>query len=94
MLTNLFRRKPPPTLKEALTLINQASRIVLNCRRDKSFIPNKSDLALLQQVEHAFHEAHASSSYVHRCMQQRIEGKPEGAAKFNDKEVFDYHYPK
>jgi len=26
-------------------------------------------------------------------MQKRYEGKPEGAARFNNAEVFDYHYP-
>lgn len=93
MLSNLFRRKPPPPLEQALEHIRQASEIVLNHKRNKQFMPDNKALELFQHIETSFHGGYATTSYVHRCMQQRMEGKPEGATKFHDKEAADYHYP-
>ena len=89
----LFKRKPKPELANALDLIQQACKIVMSHKRNKSYIPTKGEMALLQTIEHEFQSGYAMTSYVHRTLQQRLDGKPEGAAKFTDKDAADYHFP-
>ena len=93
MLNGLFRTKPKPELSNALELIKQASETVMSHKRNKRFVPTKDEMSLLQSIENEFQSGYAMTSYVHRTLQQRIEGKPEGAAKFTDKEAADYHFP-
>jgi hypothetical protein len=88
-----FSRKPKSPLKEALSLAQQASEIVMQHKRDKSYMPYDNDLKLLQRIEDELRNAATVTSYVQRSLQQRQEGVPEGAAKFTNPDALDYHYP-
>ena len=88
-----FKRNPPPPLEKAIGLIHEAIEIAYTYKRDKHFRPREADIALFEQLREALWANHATADYIARCMKQRIEGEPEGAKKFTDSEVFDYHYP-
>ncbi len=90
-----FRRKPKlhASLDEVLEHIAAASKIMTAYKRDKHFIPTSTELERFYEIEQAFWAHNATLGYVVRCMRQRAAGEPEGAKKFSDPEVFDYHYP-
>lgn len=92
-MLSFFKRKPPSQLIEALNHIKDAEEIITAHKRDKTYIPSQKDLALLARIEENLYHNYAYTSYVHRCLSQRKSGEPEGAKKFTDPEVFDYHYP-
>ena len=92
-MLSFFKRKPLSPLKKALNHIRDAEEIITTHKRDKDYIPSQKDLVLLAQIGDAFYQGYAYASYVHRCLTQRKDGEPEGAKKFTDPEVFDYHYP-
>ncbi len=88
-----FRKKQKQPLEEAVSLINQAIEIAYTYKRDKTYQPTEEDLVLFEQLGEALWSNHATAQYIARCMGQRFRGEPEGARKFTDPEVFDYHYP-
>ena len=88
-----FKRNPPPPLEKAIALIHEAIEIAYTYKRDKRFKPCESDTLLFEQLRDALWANHATADYIARCMRQRMDGEPEGAKKWHDKEVFDYHYP-
>ena len=90
----LFKPKPKLPLEEAINLLHQAVEIAYTYKRDKRYKPTEADLALFEQLREALWQNHATAEYISRCMEQRFRGEPEGAKKFTDPEVFDYHYPK
>ena len=89
----LFKRKPKPPLQEAIGLIHQAIEIAYKYKRDKYYQPTEDELELFLQLSNKLMEASATASYINRSMQQRFNGEPEGAKKFTDPKIFDYHYP-
>jgi hypothetical protein len=89
----IFRRKPPLPFKEALQHIHKANDIIAAHVKDKRYMPSKKDLISLDEIIGVLHLSYASANYAHRCLEQRRDGEPEGAKKFNDPEVLDYHYP-
>lgn len=89
----LFKRKQKQPLEQAIALIHEAVEIAYNYKRDRHFKPNESDILLFEQLREAVWANHATADYIARCMRQRMNGEPEGAKKFTDSEVFDYHYP-
>ncbi len=92
MFVSLFKRNPSP-LSQALSLAQQANEIVMQHKRNKNFMPSDQDLELLQNIENELNNAVAVTNYVRRNLQQRRNGEPEGAAKFTNPDIFDYHYP-
>ena len=89
----LFKRKQKLPLEEASALVQQAIEIAYTYLRDKSYQPTEANLALFEQLSQALWENHTTAQYIARCMGQRSRGEPEGAKKFTDPKVFDYHYP-
>jgi len=90
---NLFKRKPPPPLNEAINLIHEAIEIAYKHQRDKHYMPTEEDIELFKRIEEVLWQSKCTAEYITRCMQQRMNGEPEGAKKWHDKEVFDWHYP-
>jgi hypothetical protein len=90
----LFKRKPLKPFNKALQLIEQAGDIVLEHKRNKHFMPTEADLSLLKQIEDKLFETKCTAEYVKKCLQQRLNGEPEGSTKWHNEEVFNYHYPK
>ena len=90
-----FQRKPRQhtPLNEVLHHVAISSEIMMEYVRDKRFISTPAELEQFYEIEQAFWAHNATISYVVRCMRQRAAGKPEGAKKFTDPEVLDYHYP-
>ena len=89
----LLKRKPPPPLKEAIGLIHEAVEIAYKYQRNKQYMPTEEEIALFEQLRETLWANHATVEYIARCMNQRMNGEPEGAKKWHNKEVFDYHYP-
>jgi len=87
----LKKKKYPPSLATALMLIAEANEIVMQHKRNMSFMPKEPDFMLLCRIEEYFHHGHCMAGYVERCLRQRVAGEPEGAAKWH--KAFDYHYP-
>jgi hypothetical protein len=90
---NLFKRRPPPPLKRAIHLIHEAIEIAYQYKRNAHYMPTECDVELLEQLRETLWANHATAEYISRCVQQRMNGEQEGAKKWHDKEVFDYHYP-
>lgn len=88
-----FKKKSKKPLQQALELIQQANQIVMAYKRDKTFMPTKSEMELIEQIQLYLQTSCGNVGYIERCMYQRLENKPEGAARFNDDEVMEYHYP-
>lgn len=57
-------------------------------------MPTEEELSLLDELVVALRSNHNTAQYIARNMRQRANGEPEGAKKFTDPDVFDYHYPK
>ena len=88
-----FKKKPKPPLEEAISLVHQAVEIAWCYKRDKRYNPSEADLASFDRLAQTLWESHTTAQYIARCMGQRAAGEPEGAKKFTDPKVFDYHYP-
>jgi hypothetical protein len=92
-MRNLFKKKPLPPLISALNRIDEISDIVLEHKRNKSYSPTATDIALFKRIEKRLWEVQSTTSYVERCIQQRVDGEPEGATKWHSNDTMDYHYP-
>lgn len=89
----LFRRKPKPPLAEAIQMVGDAVEVAYKYLRDRKHMPSEEELRQLDQLAKALWENHGTAQYISRNMHQRFRGEPEGAKKFTDPAVFDYHYP-
>ena len=89
----LFRRKPKPPLEEAIRTVGDAVEVAYKYLRDRKHMPSEEELRQFDQLAKALWENHCSAQYISRNMHQRSRGEPEGAKKFTDPAVFDYHYP-
>jgi hypothetical protein len=87
-----FKKKTTP-LTEILKAADKLSHDLMQLKKDKKFHPTEDDLVMLKRVYEKLHHAYAVAGYVHRTMEQRFEGLPEGVTKFNNPEALDYHYP-
>jgi hypothetical protein len=74
-------------------MVGDAVEIAYKYLRDRKHTPTQEELALLDQLAETLWANRATAEYIVRCMHQRARGEPEGAKKFTDPEVFDYHYP-
>ena len=90
----LFQRKPKPPLAEAICAVSNAVEASYQYLRDKKHMPTEEELQLFDQLAETLWQNHSTAQYIARNMHQRFRGEPEGAKKFTDSEVFDYHYPK
>ncbi len=88
-----FKPKPKPEMKKAIELVGEAIEIAYKHLRDKKYQPTESDLKLFERLGEELWHKHCTAKYIARNMGQRFRGEPEGAKKFTDKEVFDWHYP-
>ncbi len=89
----LFKKKSKPPLEEAIGLVYQAVEIAYKYKRDKRYQPTEADLASFARLEQVLWRHHATAQYIASAMHQRFKGEAEGAKKFSDPELFDYHYP-
>ena len=89
----LFKKKQKQPLEQAIALIHEAIEIAYTYKRDKHYEPNESDIVLFEQLRETLWANHATAEYIARCMNQRMNGGLEGAKKYTDSAVFDYHYP-
>lgn len=89
----MFKKKPKSPLTQAARLVYDAIEIAYRYKRDKAYMPTPDDLKLFSELDHALWECHCSASYISHCMNQRAAGQKEGALKYSDPVVFDYHYP-
>ncbi len=88
-----FKKRPKPPLARAISLVHEAVEIAYQYKRDKRYQPTDDDLRMFEGLYEALSHNMATAGYISRCMDQRARGEPEGAKKFTDPEVFDYHYP-
>jgi hypothetical protein len=88
-----FKRKPKPPLKVAIQMVDDAVDIAYKYLRDKNHMPTNDELQLLDALAKNLWSQYATAQYIARNMGQRSRGEPEGAKKFTDPAVFDYHYP-
>ncbi len=87
-----FKKKSTlPT--EIISSIDKLTTDLISLKKNKQFQPSQDDLKDLQRVCEQLHHAYGVAGYVSVAMQKRYEGKPEGAARFNNEEVFEYHFP-
>lgn len=89
----LFKRKPKPPLADAIHMVGDAVEVAYKYLRDRKHMPSEEELHLLDRLAEALWANHATAQYIARNMRQRAHGEPEGAKKFTDPTVFDYHYP-
>lgn len=82
-----------PRIKEISSIADGFSEGLMRLKKDKLYRPTQEDIRELQFISEKLFHAHALAGYVERCMHQRMNGEAEGAKKFTDSEVFDYHYP-
>ncbi|MDG1287376.1 MAG: hypothetical protein P8P30_07390 [Rickettsiales bacterium] len=88
------RRKPRKRdLQGAISLIDCAMEIIWRYQRDKDYMPTQVDLRQFERVASLMQENTGAAHYIHRCLKQRAAGRPEGAKKFTDSDVMDWHYP-
>ena len=88
-----FKRRPHLPLEQALQLIDAASDIIMQYKRNTAYMPTDHDFETLCHINEAYHQGYASAEYVECCLHQRLAREPEGSKKWHDKEVFDYHNP-
>lgn len=88
-----FRRKSPTPLDEVFRHIGAAVEILYTYKRNKHYHPTEDELKQFTNAREAFWQAQSTAGYIERCLHQRFRGEQEGAKKFTDSEVFDYHYP-
>ena len=89
----LFKPKQKPPLEGAIRMVGDTVEVAYKYLRDRKHMPTEEELKLLDQLVEALWQNHATAQYIARNMHQRFRGEPEGAKKFTDPEVFDYHYP-
>ena len=89
----LFKRKPKQPLNDVFLHINAAVEILYTHKRDSRYQPTEHDVQTFARAQKALWEASCTAGYIERCLQQRLRGESEGAKKFTDPAVFDYHYP-
>ena len=89
----LFKRKSKPPLEGAIRMVSDAVEVAYKYKRDRRHMPTEEELRLFDQLAKALWSNHATAQYIARNMRQRANGEPEGAKKFTDPAVFDYHYP-
>lgn len=89
----LFKPKPKPPIQQASALLHDVTEIAYRYKRDKSHIPSEEEVAALWALHQQLWETRCTIEYIARNMEARRNGEPEGAAKFRDKEVMDWHYP-
>lgn len=75
-------------------MVGDAVEMAYKYLRDRKHMPTEEELSLLDRLVAALWSNHATAQYIARNMRQRANGEPEGAKKFTDPDVFDYHYPK
>ncbi len=56
-------------------------------------MPTPDELESLARLRETLYHAEAAIAYIQRCLKQRAEGNPEGAAHWHNAEAFDYRYP-
>jgi hypothetical protein len=88
-----FKSKQKVPIERALELVAEAVEIAFTYKRDKRYQPTEADLQLFEKLREAVFGMHATLDYICRRLEQRHHGEPEGAKKFTDPKVFDYHYP-
>ena len=81
-------------MNEAIELVEIAMNIAYQHLSDGRYMPSEKELELFEKFSEMLYKEHATASYIHRCMGQRMRGEKEGAARWNDKESFDWHLPK
>lgn len=89
----LFKPKPKPPLEGAIRMVGDAVEVAYKYLRDHKHMPTEEELKLLDGLVAVLWSTHATAQYVARNMHQRFRGEPEGAKKFTDPAVADYHYP-
>ena len=89
----LFKRKPKPPIEGAIRIVGEAVEVAYGYLRDRKRIPTEEELRRLDELTKTLWESHCTVQYISRNLHQRFRGEPEGAKKFTDVEVFDYHYP-
>lgn len=87
------KQKQKQPLIEAMALIDQATEIAYTYLRDTHYQPAATDLALFHMLSEHMWSNHATLEHITHCMDMRFHGQPEGAKKFTDAQVFDYHHP-
>ena len=70
-----------------------AIEVAYRCKRDKGYMPSEAELKQFDRLAQHLWETHTTAQYIARFLYLRANGEPEGAKKFTDAEVFDYHYP-
>lgn len=70
----LFRRKPKPPLKQALTLVGDAVEIAYKYLRDRKQIPTEQELHHLDQLALLLWESHVTVQYIARHLRRRARG--------------------
>ena len=89
----LFKRKPKPPLEEAVQMVGNAVEVAYQYLRDRKHMPSEEELRLLNKLAEVLWTNHATAQYIARNMRQHFNGEPEGAKKFTDPAIADYHYP-
>lgn len=89
----LFQKKPRPPLEQAARLVQEAVEVAYQYKRDRGYRPTPDDLAAFERLATLLWESHTTVRYIARCMGQRSRGEPEGAKKWHDPTVADYHLP-
>lgn len=92
-IMKLFKRKPKPPLEDAICMVGDAVEVAYKYLRDHKHMPTEEELRLLDGLVAALWSNHSTAQYIVRNMRQRANGEPEGAKKFTDPKVFDWHYP-
>lgn len=63
------KEKSPVSL--VIRMVYDALAIAYSYQRDLSYIPTMEELKLLDELEHALFECHASTSHINDFLQQR-----------------------
>ena len=89
----LFKRKPKPPIGRVVQKVGDAVEVAYSYLRDRGHMPSEAELRQIDQLAQMLWESHCTAQYISRNLHQRFRGEPEGAKKFTDSEVFNYHYP-
>lgn len=87
-----FKRCAKTRLNELQQQIETINKQLLSYKQDSSYMPNTQDIEQFHYIISRLHENHATALYVLRCMKQRHEGKPEGAGKYHNSDIENYHF--
>lgn len=89
----LFKRKPKPPISRVVQTVGDAVEAAYGHLRDRNSMPTEEELRQIDALAKMLWESYCTVQYISRNLHQRFRGEPEGAKKFTDAEVFEYHYP-